>query len=541
MLARIYSKKPVRIKSQHRPIVSSYKLKGLYHSLTDRAKPLSPIHGVALSKTNLLEKMWTTNLSDDIFSKLVRTLFHKQESQFKPSILSPINSLSPAIEGLILGALSQNKLQETEIKNYIISQWYRESVKTNATIEKSKFEKKAHTVLILFESAYSKHRNTMQAILLNFLALKADSKKDMVDYLKNTEQFLPVFKSNVDLSAITLSQYSPMCLNDNNVTIDSILTNNDSYEQAICSFIYQKEFSSIYPPQVMHSYYSFKEQEVCSDCSEAAMRSLFNILLYDIENKCFSLSQLPSHIKPSQQFKAFYEIQNSLGTINTQQTGQAFMNLVSDIPGVSYNNSNYELKSIDSDKNLITLSNYLLGINAHNLDELGYMLSDEKRTISFTLQNNIDQSLNNPLHCIYITIKNHIHLYEQKIQFLFRLGHGWLKTSAEKEKNILLDLNRSKKLAQLYDSSLEAQILFHLQISPETDTISSILRNSVNPIMYYAFNEKDPSIAYKIIKHIVEKNANNKDATNYTDYLLKNISGEYKHEAQRLFIKSQSE
>src|SRR5258708_36111167 len=119
---------------------------------------------------------------------------------------------------------------------------------------------------------------------------------------------------------------------DKEAALDSAMRKN--FELAISTILDQRRSLPLYPPQVVRSSYGYQEQEPRSNCVDAAMQDLFNILIYNAQTQSFDLSLLPSNLKVNDAFKRFYDDHGGVNVINTQEVGQAFMDLVSGIPGI---------------------------------------------------------------------------------------------------------------------------------------------------------------------------------------------------------------
>lgn len=537
-------KKPApRAPIQRRTITNPREFKHLYEQLTPQAKPFSPIHGAALIETGALEKMWLYGPAEDVVAQLVRALFYKQESQFKPTELksAAAYALNPDILGLVMGVIASDRLQDPSVRKYIISQW-RTEYKTITSGDEISF-KKVDELLNLIELAYKENPIMTRSVLLSFLYMKANNKHDLIHYLESVEVYIPVFENDPHFdyekmldAKYTINDYEAFEEEISGAPAESALTG--SYEKATATIIHQKKYGALYPPKIVRSRYGFKNQIDRPDCVETALRDLWNILLFYPITNSFDVSLLSTTRIPAQALVNFYELQRTADMVNDQKVGQAFMNMVSGLPGISYRQSDYELTASDTANNFLALTNQFFGTDALNLRELGEMLSNQDRKISFIFKEAVRETKKgNPVNCIFTTIKNYKQGYEQKADFYFSDNHAWLETPSRQQEDFL-NLKLDARLAQLYDTVQEAQSLFHLQISPKADTVSGTLRSAINPVMYYAFDEKNEATAFKIIQHIIDYNMNNQTAVKYAIHLSQRLSPDYTDDLLDLIITS---
>src|SRR5205085_8286129 len=136
-------------------------------------------------------------------------------------------------------------------------------------------------------------------------------------------------------------------------------------------------------------------------------------------------------------------------------------------------------------QNLLILANHFLQTNAPDLESLGKALSDQRRTITFTLEKDVPTKTRfNNANSINMIITNHQNNIVQKAHFYFVSGHGWLDVP---ERNIKTDeyLLNPLALAKEYNVSPEAQAL--LSIQPDL-SILRFIKHAMPASFYYIFN-----------------------------------------------------
>src|SRR5579863_3256790 len=193
---------------QKRTLYAPEKIKGLYQGLTPKAQEVSPVLGAIELETGAVQKRYEME-SEAFGPQLVQELFYKQGPQFRPtaSKSKAAYSFSPEIVGLVIGALESGRLQEQEVRDYIINQWVDEY--RRITDEKKPFPKgKIEKLLLLIENEYKNDKDSCRRILLGFLYAKAipDNDHDMIHYLAGLSEYMQVFvESHTPMAQATQS------------------------------------------------------------------------------------------------------------------------------------------------------------------------------------------------------------------------------------------------------------------------------------------------------------------------------------------------
>lgn len=526
--------------------------------LPKEVRIVSPVHGIAKKESGVLEKMYAVKSDSPALAvKLVQSLFHLVGNQFGPSrhITNPVCALTSGILGLVIGAAEKNQLENPQVRIYITNEWrteyekiITETKRADGSIRSAKevtklmnvIDDKIDAELTIINDEYKNDKNSGRSILLAFFALKADltSDHDMIHYLSGINRFLPIVADQSEAKtpvlnmsllerlkkfAQTLREHiagstdrESVLLNQKNYTqkdyayfknkakeikpsetMDFALEN---FELAISTILNEKRGVgvSLYPPKVVRNMYGYQGQHERSNCVETAFQDLFNILLYDNKTQSFDISLLPVNISLNEAFKKFYEDYKDINQINSREVGQAFMDLVSNISGVDYfQQKNYELNA--NADNFLIIANHLLGTQARDLNELGTILSDERRTITFILHFSGKENITK----ISMVIKDNKTNAELRADLGFAPGHGEISVEEREQSNIsLLD---PAILAKNYSISPEAQALFSIQ-PPSIDFMRKNLVDDNNlPVsFYYTLNAEgdwDKSFIIKKILH----------------------------------------
>ncbi|HSC24879.1 MAG TPA: ankyrin repeat domain-containing protein [Candidatus Babeliales bacterium] len=296
----------------------------------------------------------------------------------------------------------------------------------------------------------------------------------------------------------------------------------DNFEDALITTLEELKNGSEYSTKIIRRRYGYQGQSTRPNCIEAALQDLCNNLLYDQNSGSFKLSLLPASLHINDMFKKFYETYSIDNLANTPDVGQAFMDLVSNITGVIYrDDKNYELKAESTENNLITLFNYFFGIDAQNLYDLGTMLSDDRRIITF--QSSPDNT-NNTNKIITVTIKNNQTKKEKNMNLCFKPMHGWLDCPDRDHRSLehqsLLDLDL---LSKKYNLSSEAQALFSVQ----PIKVSNFIRKYSGTMLaskMYSVEQKNDYDKIRTILSIVSLYPDNTELVDYAYSLYNQLS-----------------
>ncbi len=536
---------------QQRFVYTPHKLKGVYTPLTETAQAVSPVHGAAKYMSGALQRMYDIK-SNTPSIVIVQELFYKDGPQFRPTQnkSKPGYSLSPSVIGLILGALEADKFKEGDVQANIITQWRNEhkALTNGASISRSKVQ----AMLDLIFEVYSEDKNNGRAILLAFLYAKSDptNTHDMIHYLSSLNTYVLVFKDfsleEFKKKSVSLEKMTPMkkyFVKQDNTVLSEQETEQytqeeyslverylkamadkrekmqfslvGGFEETVSLIINNEVALSKYPPQVIQGSYGYNDQLRRPDCVETAIRDFFNILLYNPETQSFDFSFLPHQLVINDKLKTFFENNKTVFSITTPSAGQEFMNLVSNIPGITYGSGNYELSAAPFVSNFIKLCNYFFGITAQTVQEMGTLLSDQRRRITIVY----NEASNENTKIIFVTIHDKVDNTKQYLQLKFRPNHAWIEVPGRNVPNAIDLLLDSTQLLQTYNLNQNIQTLFNIQ-SKAVDSLPNI---ALQPSVYYAMNPSTKGEVLKMVEHIMRHNQYNKEATDYAYSLYKKL------------------
>lgn len=377
---------------QKRLLYSPCQLKGLSALFPVDKQHLSPVFGTSLAHSPYLRNLYAHGNAASPLVRLLNDpkigLFHKQGDQFRPTHLksNPAYSLTPTILGHIIGAIETKKIHEKKTQESLIEIWRAEHKKL-CNGYANNIEKHADFLNLLCAGVKANEQHA-RTLLLGFLNCKAYTKQDMTDYRTALGKYIPMSNSKISAEFLT-DTFSPADRVAKITAVDlasKTLSAAIDFEKTVFTLAERQTLHVPYPPQVIQGHASFKGQSMVANCVEAAFMDTYNILLYNHADQKFDVSLLPAHISPKPEFKKFYETICTLKTINDPCVSHAFMDMVSGIKGVDYSyNQNYELDI--TSENFLHLTNHLLNIDAKDYQELGHILSDSRRAVTFTPTN----------------------------------------------------------------------------------------------------------------------------------------------------------
>lgn len=509
----LHSSRPLQLHAGKRFLHFNH-LKGLYTGLTDEAKPYSPVHAAALAESGWVKRLYEVGNKEDATVKLLNDektgLFFLRDNQFRPTQnkSNPCYSLNPPLIGTMIGGLVTEKLNDQKFKSEVLKAWREEHKKM--TGEVGSVSKMSAIIDRVYgssleskdpESLYLPH--TTESLLLAHLYRKTSDKSQMVSYLQTLNKYVPTFDVLINCDQLVNEHYTSEEKQKYSETISSNWPDQEllnkyldtDYEQTVYRAI-KNRFKK--PPQVTQGSYAYGPSTVKRpDCFETSMRDIFNHLLINNRNNrdtTFDLSMLPQGLNVRPEFVKFYTDYAGFDTVNNMKNsaivsaGQAWMNIVSHIPRIDYRYGNYEISS--SIKNMIHLFNNLLNCNVTTLEELGAVLSDNRRTVTFkAVRDSITYDNDNE---ITIIIKEKYQV--EQIILNIRPGHTWLSDQKRENKtsdsftNILLGNNSAHTISKTMASNVPYLAALQPSVGHFDLTIPIDLTIPNNIIYHYALS-----------------------------------------------------
>ena len=386
---RSWTLQPTRIQHNQKRTLHIRQLNG---AELPHAVEKCPVAGSVLLASGYVQNLYRYGDENSPTVQLVRRLFHEHENIFAPSISksSPALSITPERSAQLIKSL--DALTSENDREKIITQWRadHEKISGGEKLTKSQIIR----VLDLIEAA-KKERNSgtypypvLPWVISGFTAAKAETHAEIERYLvsigypqKVSDYVIDELLS--DCKALTMSIRAH----------DNPLLHDKSHGIALAHILDCHGYiKSKLPPMVESLSCGFKEQPAVTTCQEDALRSLVNCFVYDPEGRKYNYILAASAVHSD--LKNFYANHSSIDTQGGREAAQAWMDIVSGLPGIEYcagrADARYELQP--SIKNVFNLINRLLCDNtAHDFNDLGKKLSTPVRPVSFAIDQKSDR------------------------------------------------------------------------------------------------------------------------------------------------------
>ena len=365
------------------------------------------------------------------------------------------NALTPDFFGRLRGAQEKNILDNNSVIEEIVNLGKQNYAKITNDVTTFP-EAKIRDFIVAMNNAHKKDSDMAQSLEDAYLFLRGtlSNNHDLMHYLIGfnrysdilSNQRLEEFKNSITKGGLS-AQESPSDYNATDfeqfknallkikMPSDQIKYARDHFALAVAAIIDAKRNMELYSPKVIMREGSYNQQPAFSTCAETAILDLLGNICFDEITGIFDPVHFFPTLKINSDLIAFFERYKHINTINRDKNIQNdFLKLVSGIKGVTYVNNNYEISSIANEKNLITLCNHFFSIQAKNLDELGKMLSNERRTFTFELV-----SLRDAIKEIVIKIYDKKTNKRKQMSLYFQPGHSWFQTGDRNAHKVFLD------------------------------------------------------------------------------------------------------
>lgn len=491
---------------QKRNHVHVAELHGTYKAFIEK-KHLSPLHGAAFSLSKAIDRLYDLSLLDEentsATSQLVTALFYKIANEFRvtQSKSLPAYSLNPSLIADIIYHLDANTLDNIEVIKTITGKWKQQHIlQTGSKISTDKIQKLLkHIIESKKECLLNQFPATLtETILLSFLHQKAKSRQEVIAYLNALNEHT----HSIDATQIKKSKR----LNQRYIRSGNKLINDIDSKKSITTSerLLDKNEEKVLLTLLLNNgklnrvttaNYGYQGEGSVPNCTEVSFHNFCNILLFNQETCLFDFSLLPSTLNPHEKLIDIYKMESFMtDRVNSQQVGQAFMDLLSANPEFIYVRRNYELETTED--NFIPVVNYLFGTQATTLDELSKLFSDDNRKITFEQEENIIS--------IYID-SNRISTPNNYITFTFTNDHCEFEATsfANSMNNLSSTSNLSKLAIQKFSVNPMLFTLLHelyLAYFPTDKLIASQI--GIEKINDYIFNNfpHNSHEAYRLIE-----------------------------------------
>ena len=309
---------------------------------------------------------------------LLRYLFHKKNNQITPTVARnhPATYLTPHDIAQLVWFLEQNTSDTTSHVDKLYEKLAAEAQATYPTeYGKASFKKHFKHIISYMQGSQTECQNglyprfTTQALLSAVFYCKATQLHDIQEYTKT-------LGINWDLARESTSNSNSQAQSHQQEDGQ----NYSTYYMKALELIAKHTYLTPFAPSVPQGYYGYQQNKAVPDCFETVLREFCNLLVYNPTKHSFDIEQLSGRYRYTSEFEHYYRYtQPAPLYVKTTEAGQAWMNLLSGQTTIEYVSGNYEMRPTVA--NFIAALNHLLGIDAHNTDDLCLTLSTEEKKI----------------------------------------------------------------------------------------------------------------------------------------------------------------
>ncbi len=331
-------------------------IKNTLNSFPEDKRAFSPAVGLLLLEGTLGKKIYDEESPRGQFA---RNVFHCLDGRLRQTALqgNPFYSIDAVTLGKLARAAFENKLNEFIAGDATVA-WHQTHCTQSPFFSKFKD----------FKKALKKRLNPLEqmkledrAYVFSMLAVAQSQKED--DF-KAYSMGLGIDVCPEQFDPSTLSKAKQMDIEEMITMLSHIKKNN--YDQLVPS----GQLSARY-----------QHHQSVAICGEQSLWAFVNLVLYNKEKNYLDLSLLPATVHVLPAFKVFIEkYKNIEGTQYYSNAANEWMSLVSGIPGVKYEEADYEIST--DIHTTVKIMNHLFGCNAQSIQEYEDILSTQTRTVS---------------------------------------------------------------------------------------------------------------------------------------------------------------
>lgn len=421
-------------------------LKGTYNWLPEEKKQFSPLHGVVMAHNGELKKIYGQEGS---IGDIVRLLFNLKDNKMRATV-QPSNAASVLNDKLLHHLLMhletdkpfvelKDKPTASKIKelNEFGRKWKdiyigKGTELNNKNYGDKNFKQSANKLMKALDTALEnpENKNIIRNLFLSFVYLKSKTNSDL-------KLFLSLF--------LTDKEKADTEMNMNNIfnkkNAEEIITELNNPQYAKPNNIEEIAYALIISDLATFDFLNISSVDGASyqgkyfpNCVEVTVHTIINTLLYDPEENCLSLNQLPQTVFPNPKLKVFIEKYKDPTSWSTQKKFMTndWTDIVSGINGIAYVHENYELQS--NNNNVIALFTHLLGLQPiSSFAALGEKLSSPSKAITFTKIDDTNTEL-------AVTIKHESNPLTLNLDITLKSDHGTCSFKKNYDFNLTLDL-----------------------------------------------------------------------------------------------------
>ena len=445
-------------------------LKGTYVGLNKENRKFSPLFGAIMVENGELTKIYNGDTPEDPLYKLAHDLFYiiPNTTEIAASV-QPTNAASLLNNSLIkqlLDQITQNakcmalipkeisfKKIEPESLGKFAYEWFSlcanklaEShlLKKKVSVYDQDFKRSAKKLLIDIDTALTVPHKAQKVrdILLAYVYLKSNSTHEL-------QNFALLYGAVLDGTAFTEDDIQFL----ENISHKDFHFFAQNFSLTIEPFIYwliQKKYSYFNFLGMPPSFLLMSPNIGFPNCTEQVTQTLLNFLLYNPETKLLDPSLLPPSAHPYEKLVLFLRDHDDPHEKDYgSKTAPLWAELLSTIPEITHKQPPYEISA--SVPNILTLLNFLCGIDAVSLQNLGKKLTTPTRHITI-----IKAPSDNP----------HKDVFKLSIEYKNFPSHATLLFSITPEEHATYTLPTENLTAEQRQACLFAGHFLHRELLP---------------------------------------------------------------------------
>jgi hypothetical protein len=505
------------------------------------SETLPNLYDAAMRYTGAPEKM---PLSLQLTGKMFHRVIEGGELTITKKITNVAAFITPEIMGILMGAIESGDLQKgrQEFTSDLLSAW-----ETNVEVQaklgrkggkkyKETFPRETESFFDLVVAESAKNKDELYSLLLAFLYKKIhhqdpdDEFHEWMHFIISLNEYIPVF-SNQDLddmqrrileSSGSLSWVDKKIFEAKTTVMNFYTGSSERYigfltknfPLVVSSIIEKNREQGVYPPMVISGSFGYKGQKKKQDCVETATREVILNLFYDPEQKNFDVSKY-SGLSLDPSLKEYLGVCTPVN-MNTVDMGQLFFDMVADRAGIKYEESNYEMDSVES--NILAMLNILFGTHASDWENLGTILSESSNGLMQVECQMQVAKLNEVI--ITLSILDKKSEAQRIVELHVQPKHSYVSFPQRPKPDQSINIEYLLKNPDI----INPQVRSILYLNPNVKVkIPDKQMKLAGPLLYYSWPAATQEEKVMVIKKIVENYSSDNDAIQYAYGLFKSF------------------
>jgi hypothetical protein len=451
--------------------------------------------------------------------------------------------LTPEFFGALRSAQGQGLFDDASVVEKIIALGQEEYTKM-AGADGAFPEAELRDFIVAMNEVHKNNSNIAQSLedAYIFLRINPSNSHDIIHYLLGfnrysdilSEQRLKEFKdivanndqsvriSDLDYDHSDRERFIQKLL-EIKLPSDQVKYADNNFPDAVAAIIQEKRDRALYSPKAIMGQVIYKNQPAFTACAEASIFDFLKNISFDSRLRIFNPSGFFPGLHVHPDVLKIFSKYNTGTDINAPTVNQDFIDIVSNVEGVTYVKNNYEISSVDNEKNLIALCNKFFSLQAKSLSDLREMLSNEIRSMNFELILGGDNAKK-----IAITIHDKKADTTKYMYLNFVPGHTEFEVGKENRDKIFLD----PRILLANFNNPQSRALLYMHPQPVIDSLFFRTKKNADDVfdvsLYYAFPVNNDAEKSRLIRAILSYDKKNNQAVDYAYFLFDSLSDKSK-------------